>query len=496
MPRRAALAWSAVPPGWGCHNPGERHTKSCMQTRGGVTNPFAGASRFLAVVASLILPVLLAGCAGSGASAEPTTSTFERIQTEVFDVSCSADSCHSSVGQAGGLILEAGHAYDQLVGRPPANPVAAGHGWMRVAPGNPAGSFLMAKITDALAAGEGSSMPYNAAPLDGDTVEIVRAWIAADAPEEGRVPGDDGRPLGGGGEPGDVDLPSPERGVQIRVTARAIPQGSEETACHYLKLPSDIDLDVNRIQINVTGGSHHIHLYRPFDGSLDVPDGSEVCNMAVDFDKWSLIVATQLRKTDWELPPGVAFHFRAGEQLLVQTHFVNVGSLETSGEGKVVMNLHDADPGTITAHAGALFGQDRDVIVPPLSNTTLSAVCEFPKAINLIAQTGHYHFRGRRFSTYEWYDGQRGAEIYHHEGYEDPLFLEYHPPLPIAPDHGLEWECYWENPNDVTYTFGPFTDINEHCNLFAFYYPTDTPHESITCVTEHGAHTTTVRTGD
>ena len=48
----------------------------------------------------------------------------------------------------------------------------------------------------------------------------------------------------------------------------------------------------------------------------------------------------------------------------MQTHFVNVGSLETNGEGKVMMNLNDADPGTITDHAGALFGQDRDVVRP------------------------------------------------------------------------------------------------------------------------------------
>ena len=454
--------------------------------------PF-GARIACAAVFSLLL---LAGCGGSGSNSGPVTSTFERIQTQVFDVSCSADSCHSSVGSAGGLILEAGQSYDQLMARPPANPVAASHGWMRVAPGDPDRSFLIAKLTDTLAAGEGLPMPYNAAPLDDETVEVLRAWIAAGAPAEGRVLGDDGQPLGGGGEPGDVHLPPPARGVQIAVTARSIPLGTEETACHYFKLPSDVDLEVNRIQISVTGGSHHIHLYRPFDSSLDVPDGSEVCNRAVDFDQWSLIVATQLRKTDWELPAGVAFHFRAGEQVLVQTHFVNVGSLETGGEGKVLMNLNDADPGTITAYAGALFGQDRDVVVPPLSNPTRSGVCEFPTAINLIAQTGHYHFRGRRFSTYEWYNGQRGAEIYHHEGYDDPRFLEHRPPLAIDALHGLEWECYWENPNDVTYEFGPFTDTNEHCNLFAFYYPTNTPHESITCVTEHGVQTTTVRTGD
>lgn len=458
----------------------------------------------LAILASL----LLSACGGGGGSSSSVAveGTFARIQTQVFDVSCSSDSCHSSVGRAGGLILEEGYALGELMTKVPANPAAASHGFMRVMPGEPDRSFLLAKITDNLAAGEGLSMPYNSAPLDDDTVAILRAWILAGAPPEGRVPGDDGRDLGGGGKPGEVHLPPPARGVQLAVTAAAVPLGTEETACHYFKLPTDVDLNVNRIQINVTGGSHHIHLYRPYDSTLDVPDHTEVCNMAVDFDKFALVVATQLRKTDWELPEGVAYHFRAGEQVLMQTHFVNVGSLETIGEGKVLMNLHDADPGTITAHAGSLFGQDKDVVVPPLSNTTKSAVCEFPKAINLIAQTGHYHFRGRRFSTYHWYDdGQcsqrdpaecRGDEIYHHEGYADPVFLEYRPPLAIEAGHGLEWECYWENPTENEYKFGPFTDTNEHCNLFAFYYPTETLHEFITCVRKDGVDTTTVRTGD
>lgn len=426
----------------------------------------------------------------------PEIATFQRIQTEVFDVSCSSDTCHSNVGKAGGLVLEAGYSWDQLHDHLPANPYAASRGMMRVMPGEPDHSFLLAKLTDRLASGEGLAMPYNSAPLDDVTIEVMRAWIEAGAPAEGRVPGDEGQPLGGGGKEGEVTLPPPLRGVQIAVTADPIPLGMEETACHYIKLPSDVDLDVNRIQINVSGGSHHIHLYRPFDSSLDLPDHTEVCNMAVDFNVWSLIVATQLRKTDWELPQGVAFKFRAGEQLLVQTHFVNVGSLETQGEGKVLMNLNDADPGTITAHAGALFGQDRDVFVPAFTNPTKAAECVFPDGINLIAQTGHYHFRGRRFRTFRWDNGTVGEEIYFHEGYDDPLFAVHNPPLPFAAGQGLQWECYWENPNDIDYAFGPFTDINEHCNLFAFYYPTNTVNESITCVTENGVSTTTVRAGE
>jgi hypothetical protein len=464
-----------------------------------VLRPVLSRGLTLPTVVLLVCPWLYA-CAGDGAGGQPVvaSSTFARIQTQVFDVSCSSDSCHSSVGRAGDLILESGYSWDQLVERAPSNPVAAHYGHMRVMPGEPDRSFLLAKLTNNLAAGEGLSMPYNAAPLDAATLEVIRAWVEAGAPSTGRVRGDDGRPLGGVGEDGEIDLPPPVHGVQLTVTSRAVPLGTEETLCHYLKLPSQVNLDVNRIQIAVTGGSHHIHVYRPYRGGVDIPDGFEECNFAVDFDHWALVIATQLRTTDWELPEGVAFHLRAGEQLLVQTHFVNVGSLETQGEGKVVMNLHDAVPGAIHAHAGALFGQDRDVFVPARSQITKASPCLFPNPITLMAQTGHYHFRGRRFSTYRLENGVRGEEIYHHEGYDDPRFLVYdagNSPF-FASGQGLEWECLWDNPSDLDFEFGPFTDTNEHCNLFAFYYPTQSPNEAITCVTENGVSSTIVREGD
>jgi len=453
--------------------------------------------------------VCLAGCGesdnntpGAATSAVPpkavtpvnVASTFERIQSQVFNVSCTSDSCHSHVGQAGALILEDGYSWDALINHIPSNPVAASNNLMRVMPGQPAATFLLSKITANLSAGEGTSMPYGAAPLSVSTVDVIQAWVAAGAPATGRVPGDDGRDLGSGGDqPGDVTLPPPANGVQLAVISPPVPRGKEETGCHYFKLPSDVDLDVNRIQVAVSGGSHHIHLYRPTDRTLDVPDHYEVCNMAVDFDKWELVVGVQLRRTDWELPPGVAYHFRAGEQLLMQTHFINVGSVETLGEGKVLMNLHAAEPGSVTDHAGSIFGQDKDVFVPAHSKTTLAAECVFPKTITLMAETGHYHFRGREFDTYLWDNGIRGDQIYQYIGYDDPPFLVHAPPIDFAPGGGVQWQCYWENNTDNDYSFGPFTDINEHCNWFGFYYPTDTSDEFITCVKQNGVAVTTVR---
>ena len=450
--------------------------------------------------AAIALIASIAGCGGDSTPATTTvrslTPTFERIQKQVFDVSCTSSSCHSGVGQAGGLVLDEGKSYSDLMNQTPSNPIAKADGMMRVMAGRPDMSLLYAKLTSNLQSGMGASMPYSAAPLSPSTTDIIKAWIDAGAPQDGIVAGDDGRDLSSAGDSGtELTLPPPVRGVQLRVTSPPVPLGKEETGCHFLKLPSDVDFDVNRIQVAVTGGSHHIHLYRAYDRTLDVPDHYEVCNMAVDFDKWELVVPVQLRQVDWELPPGVAFHFRAGEQLLIQTHFVNVGSLETVGEGHAIMNLQEAEPGTVTDHAGTIFGQDKDVFVPAHSQTTQSANCILPKALNLISETGHYHFRGREFSTFLWDNGVRGEQIYDYVGYNDPPFQIHNPPLVFVPGEGVQWQCYYENNTDNDFSFGPFTDANEHCNWFASYYPTDSLDESITCVTKDNQLTMAVRAG-
>jgi hypothetical protein len=459
-----------------------------------------------AYVAPITLFLLLAvsgGCGGGGGGnggpVEAGPSTFSRIQSEVLDKSCTASSCHTTIARAGTLVLEGDQAYENLVGVTPANPAAASTGMQRVYAGDPDKSFFYMKLSHELDEGMGLAMPWGGPYLNEPSLEVIRAWIAAGAPREGKVPGDDGRVLGTDGDEEEVVLPPPERGVQVRVTAPAIPIGEEETACHYMKLPSDVDFDVNRIQIAVSGGSHHIHLYRPFDPNYQVPDGFEVCNMAVDFNVWELVAATQLPRSDWELPEGVAYHFRAGEQILVQTHFVNVGALSTEGEGHVFMNLNEAPAGSVVHYAGSLFGQDRDVFVPAHSMPTQYADCTFPNQITLMAMTGHYHFRGRVFTSHKLdASGLPGAEIYHHEGYDDPLFLTYdaaNAPT-FAPGEGLRWTCTWVNNTDDDFEFGPFTDTNEHCNLFAFYYPALGRNEATYCVKKDGVQTTTVRSSE
>jgi hypothetical protein len=123
-------------------------------------------------------------------------STFDRIQTQIFDQSCAVGGCHDSESVQGELLLERGASYGNLVGKTPTNADAAAAGWLRVAQldaasGDPATSYLVHKVTGDLGPGLGKRMPLNRPKLDATLVEVVRRWVEAGAPADGWVPGTD-----------------------------------------------------------------------------------------------------------------------------------------------------------------------------------------------------------------------------------------------------------------------------------------------------------------
>src|SRR5262249_52528968 len=100
-------------------------------------------------------------CRGTPAGSLPSFALVERA---IFKASCTSPSCHGAAA-AGGLNLEAGRAYGNLVGVPPVNPAARATGVLRVMPGHPERSFLLAKLEGRLGPDEGRLMPWGGRPL-------------------------------------------------------------------------------------------------------------------------------------------------------------------------------------------------------------------------------------------------------------------------------------------------------------------------------------------
>jgi hypothetical protein len=120
------------------------------------------------------------------------TSTFDRIQRQIFDRSCALGGCHDSESRTGDLLLEAGAAYANLVGALPDNDAARTAGWLRVEAGATELSFLLRKVEGDLPAPSfGSRMPFGERKLPSTLRDVIRLWIEAGAPEAGWVPGTD-----------------------------------------------------------------------------------------------------------------------------------------------------------------------------------------------------------------------------------------------------------------------------------------------------------------
>lgn len=124
--------------------------------------------------------------ADAGADAAADTShdaggeaclTFAGHIQPIFDASCALSGCHAGVGATLGMDLSAGNAYAATVGVPASEDGA----YDRIDPGAPDSSFLYLKLL--AAPPSGAQMPYGGTPLDAVSLERVRQWILAGAPE-------------------------------------------------------------------------------------------------------------------------------------------------------------------------------------------------------------------------------------------------------------------------------------------------------------------------
>lgn len=115
---------------------------------------------------------------GNGGPPIDPTATFTRVQTEVFTATCTAIGCHDRLGQQSQLVLTADRSYAAIVNVPSVELPSV----RRVAPGDPANSYLYRKITGAGITGD--RMPQGGPPLSDAQIALVRDWIRRGAPND------------------------------------------------------------------------------------------------------------------------------------------------------------------------------------------------------------------------------------------------------------------------------------------------------------------------
>ncbi|HEX6243144.1 MAG TPA: hypothetical protein VFZ61_19660 [Polyangiales bacterium] len=245
------------------------------------------------------------GADASDAGAAPQTdggcrtfaSSFEAIQSLVFDrYGCTAAACHGQA-KVGGLDLSADVAWENLV-----DVASSNSGAKRVQPGAPADSFLFQKLRAASEPGSvqvaGSPMPIGGGALSAKELEAVKLWIARGAPKTGAVSEptkglDVGSLLDACLPPATpvkikpLEPPAPEEGIQLRLPPYPLKAGAETEHCMPFaydftnQVPAQYKDEARNViytngsRIRQDPQSHHLVVWNPRQDLSAVPENAQ-----------------------------------------------------------------------------------------------------------------------------------------------------------------------------------------------------------------------------
>ena len=437
-------------------------------------------------------------CSDSSNSLEPepqepeVTSTWDVIQTVILDKNCVE--CHvagASFATQSDLVLTSNVAYSQLVNRTPNNPTARADGLTLVGTEGLASagkSFLWEKINAPNQAhyfddhpGYGALMPLGKPPLTNGELEFVLQWILAGAPSSGNVVDlglldDTERYEAPEFEP----LPVPTSGVQFHLGPWDVAPNFEREFFYYEPLNNDQPLFVNRVDMAMRPGSHHLILYDLSDNipEILVPEpqvfreirdanGNYIPSTLMITSHLNFVTGTQWPRMTYHYPPGVAMRIPADAGFDINAHYVNRSSEIIQGE--IYANLHTVDSSQVEHVAERLFMNNLDINLPPNAITTLNKTFVVDKKVQIFQLFSHAHEHMTEFRVFIDGGPRDGELVYIAYDWEHPPILELNPTLTLEAGQGLRLQATYNNDTNSTINFG-FLSSDEMMILFGAYY--------------------------
>ena len=439
---------------------------------------------------------LLWGCGDNSSSLEPESDpanyTWNVIQASILDNNCVE--CHvagSSFAQQSDLVLTSNFAYRQLVNRTPHNAAAGANGLTLVGTAGLASvdkSFFWEKINAPNQEhyfddhpGYGALMPLGKPPLTNGELEYVLAWILAGAPETGEVADRSLLLKTERYEPPEFEqLPLPTNGIQLHLRPFDVAPNYEREFYSYQPIDNPEELFVNRVDIAMRSGSHHLILYELTD---DIPatlipepnvirdirdaDGNYiVANLSLTpYHKF--VTGTQWPLMNYHYPAGVALRISSNAAFDLNAHNVNRSSDVMQGE--VYVNLHTVESSEVEHVAELLFMNNKNFSLPPHAVTTVTRTFGINERIHIFQLFSHAHEHMTEFRVYIDGGPRHGELVYIAYDWEHPPILELDPPLILEPGQGLTLETTYNNTTDRTLGFG-LLSVDEMMILFGAYY--------------------------
>lgn len=440
----------------------------------------------------LAILLLAASCKNDVELSLSEMSSYEVIQTQIWDTQCI--SCHTSgstFATQSDLVLTADASYDQLVGRLPNNTAALNDGLELVGTeGLPSlfKSFLWEKVNandiDHFYSDHplyGAIMPLGGDFLTNGQLEFIRKWIIEGAPKDGMVADvslleDESRFEDLPFEP----LTPPESGFQFHLGPFDVMPNTDRELFYYEPIDSQEDLFITQVEIVMRPGSHHFIFYafednipaNAFPDDFEIRDlyaanGSVITSNLIPLLYHQFIAGTQWPRMNYHFPEGVALRLEAGKGFDMNSHYANRTDEVITGE--VYGNIYTIPESEVEHVAQILDLSNDNFNLPANQVTTLEKTFFFQDRRHIFQLFSHAHEHMTEFRVYQEGGDLDGELLYVSYDWEHPPILELDPPLTLEAGQGLRLEVTYNNWEDRSLGFG-LRSTDEMMILFGAYY--------------------------
>jgi hypothetical protein len=242
--------------------------------------------------------------------------------------------------------------------------------------------------------------------------------------------------------------------------------------CYYTDITTDRDIFVNSSTGRQGAGGHHITIYY---ATVPQPPGHHKC-IDVEMAEWRQVgAAANDPKGDGviDLPPGIAVKIPAGQQIVVQTHYINATSKAKDVEDEITVHLLKKEE--VKRFAQGFVVVDGTFEIPPHANYSRTGVCTVKRDLDLIMILGHMHERGQHYKL-EHLDANGKVLATMLDQDWEASFASHPPtsrftpekPYKLSKGDKLRQTCTWKNTEEEKVLFPV-----EMCVAFSMYLDDD-----------------------
>jgi hypothetical protein len=277
--------------------------------------------------------------------------------------------------------------------------------------------------------------------------------------------------LGTSCRPGsDLAPPDSTDGFQIVTPPGMFTVGpGQETYPNYCALvPGNAEFDVGTGQSWMTPGSSRDLIV--YQGAA--PSAGSVSPCSLGADTWIFAASNSGEIVELKMPDGVGVPLPAGGEIIVNMHFINVGS--STEEPQVKVNFLRTR--NLQYRAAAMVSFNGSIDVPAATPSgpgqeTVMGMCTAPAGANFFAIGTHTHGHAT-VADVNFVSGAATTNVVHTTDWRNPdVGIWMAPPfLSVHTGDSFTYSCAYSNTGASPVTVGE-TQSNEVCETVSYYFP-------------------------